>query len=177
MSTTSSRLDYVDFVKGLAAISVILLHTLPKSILKNSFAVYHIWQAVPIFIFVSFYLGFRNLEKKDVVFDGYYSKSRLIKVFVKIWLPLIILAGLESIYLFAIGDRSRAIGCLLCIENGPGSYYVWCYMQIWLLIPVIFIVLKKHGSVVGGGDFVNYFYIVGFSLGTICWENACYDML
>ena len=153
MSTTSSHLDCIDYVKGLAAISVILLHTLPESILRSSFAVYHIWQAVPIFIFVSFYLGFRNLEKKDDVFYGYYSKSRLIKIFVKIWLPLLILAGLETIYLFAAGDSSRAIGSLLCIANGPGSYYVWCYMQIWLLMPVIYNTLKRCGSAVGGGIF------------------------
>ena len=61
MSTTSSRLHYIDFVKGVAALSVVLLHTLPNAILKGTCAVYHIWQAVPVFLFISFYLGLEIL--------------------------------------------------------------------------------------------------------------------
>ena len=76
-----SYLEQIDFIKGLAAVSVILLHTLPLSVLYGSFAVYHIWQAVPIFLFITFYLGFRNFEKKEDVLKGYYSISRLKAVF------------------------------------------------------------------------------------------------
>ena len=154
MSTSSSRLHYIDFVKGVAALSVVLLHTLPNAILKGTFAVYHIWQAVPVFLFISFYLGFRNLANKDDYFKGYYSKDRITKLFTKIWLPLIILAGVEAVYFFVIGNNSRAFGSLLCYDNGPGSYYVWCYMQIWLLIPAIYILLKRFGLVYGGGIFI-----------------------
>ena len=50
-----NHLENIDFIKGLAAISVILLHTLPESVLYGSFAVFHIWQAVPIFLFITFY--------------------------------------------------------------------------------------------------------------------------
>jgi peptidoglycan/LPS O-acetylase OafA/YrhL len=71
------HLDHIDFIKGLAAISVILLHTIPQSVLYGAFAVYHIWQAVPIFLFITFYLGFRNLEKKKVSYKSYYSIDRI----------------------------------------------------------------------------------------------------
>ena len=147
------HLEEVDNIKGLAAISVIFLHTLPLSVLKGTLAVFHIWQAVPMFIFISFYLGFRNLEKKEDVFKGYYSKERFKKIFLKIWLPLLILAVIEAVYFLILGNKDKSIGSLLCYNNGPGSYYVWCYMQIWLLIPAIFFLLKRSGIVVGG-----YFY-------------------
>jgi len=145
-----SHLAYIDFIKGIATISVILLHTIPDKVLYGTLAVYHIWQAVPVFLFISFYLGFRNLEKKDNVL-GYYSKARIIKLFTKIWLPLIILAVLEALFFTSVGNSDKAIACLLCYDNGPGSYYVWCYMQFWLLMPAIFLLLKRFGIVYGGG--------------------------
>ena len=144
------HLEEVDFIKGLAAISVIFLHTLPLSILKGTFAVFHIWQSVPLFLFITFYLGFRNLDKKEDVFRGYYSNDRLWKIFLKIWLPLLILAVIETAFFLVVGTKEKAIGCLLCYNNGPGSYYVWCYMQIWLLMPAIYLLLNWSG-IAGGG--------------------------
>lgn len=146
----SIHLEEVDYIKGLAAISVIFLHTLPLSALKGTIAVFHIWQAVPIFLFISFYLGLRNLEKKEDVFKGYYSKERIKKIFLKIWLPLLFLAAIESILFLVLGNKEKAIGSILCYSNGPGSYYVWCYMQIWLLMPVVCLLLKRSGITVGG---------------------------
>ena len=145
------HLEEIDFVKGLAAISVVFLHTLPKSVLIGTFAVFHIWQAVPIFLFISFYLGFRLFNKKEDVIKGYYSKERVRKIFMRIWLPLLILAVLEAVYFLVVGNKNKAIGCLFCYDNGPGDYYVWCYMQIWLLMPAIYLLLKRSGIAVGGG--------------------------
>lgn len=153
-----NHLADIDFIKGLAAVSVILLHTLPKSVLYGSFAVYHIWQAVPLFLFITFYLSFRNFEKTENVFPGYYSKDRVKKVFKKLWLPLLILAVLEAIFFICMGNNSKAIGSLLCISNGPGSYYIWVYMQIWLLLPLIYALIKRKGILIGGGDFADNKY-------------------
>lgn len=146
-----NHLRHIDFIKGLAAISVILLHTLPEGVLYSSFAVYHIWQAVPIFLFITFYLGFRSFEKTVDFFKGYYSKERVKKIFQKLWLPLLILAVLEAFFFIFIGNNDRAIGSLLCISNGPGSYYIWVYMQIWILLPLIYALLQKYGNIMGGG--------------------------
>lgn len=145
-----NHLENIDFIKGLAAISVILLHTLPESVLYGSFAVFHIWQAVPIFLFITFYLAFRSFEKTENVFKGYYSKERVKKIFQKLWLPLLILAVLEAIFFICMGNSSKAIGSLLCISNGPGSYYIWVYMQIWILLPLLYALLKKCGNLIGG---------------------------
>lgn len=162
----SIHLEEVDYIKGLAAISVIFLHTLPLSALKGTIAVFHIWQAVPIFLFISFYLGLRNLEKKEDVFKGYYSKERIKKIFLKIWLPLLFLAAIESILFLVLGNKEKAIGSILCYSNGPGSYYVWCYMQIWLLMPVVYLLLKRSGITVGGGILLIFGVLFDF-----LWER------
>lgn len=146
-----NHLGNIDFIKGLSAISVILLHTLPKSVLYDTFAVYHIWQAVPLFLFITCYLGFRNFEKTGNVFNGYYSMNRVKKVFQKLWLPLLILAVFEAIFFITTGNLSRAVGSLLCISNGPGSYYIWVYMQFWVLLPLVYVLLKQRGILIGGG--------------------------
>jgi peptidoglycan/LPS O-acetylase OafA/YrhL len=153
--TKTAHLYNIDFVKGIASISVILLHTLPRSVLMDSFAVFHIWQAVPFFIFISFYLGFRHFEQKGILFKGYYSKNRFIRLFNRVWLPLIILAIIETIFFAVLGNYNKAIGCLLCYDNGPGSYYVWCYTQIWFIMPAIYLLMKRSGIVVGGGYFID----------------------
>lgn len=158
--------EEVDFIKGLAAISVIFLHTLPLIVLKGTFAVFHIWQAVPVFIFISYYLGFRNLEKKEDIFNGYYSKDRFKKIFLKIWLPLLLLAVIEAVFFLVSGNKEKAIGSLLCYSNGPGSYYVWCYMQIWLLMPAVFFLLKRLGIALGG----VFLLIIGVLLDFL-WER------
>ena len=147
---TTGYLDNVDFIKGIAAISVIFLHTLPRSVLIDTLAIFHIWQAVPMFLFTSFFLGFRNLDKKENVFKGYYSKERFQKVLLRIWKPLIVLAVLEAVFFLLSGNKDRAIGSLLCYANGPGSYYIWCYMQIWLLMPAIYLLIKRSGVLLGG---------------------------
>ena len=162
----ATHIEEVDFIKGLAAISVILLHTLPVIVLKGTFAVFHIWQAVPMFLFISFYLGFKNIEKKEYIFKGYYTKDRVQKIFLKIWLPLLLLAALAAIFFLVVGKTNRAIGNLLCYGNGPGSYYVWLYMQIWLLIPAIYLLIKKLGVAVGGGGIL----ILGVLLDYL-WEK------
>jgi len=151
----NKHLDDVDFVKGIAAVSVVLLHTIPVSVLKGTFAVFHIWQAVPIFIFISFFLGFRNLEGKAEVFKFYFSIDKIKKLFLRIWVPLLLLAVIEAFIFLISGKIDRAIGSLLCYDNGPGSYYVWCYTQIWLLMPAIYLLIKRYGIVRGGGYFIN----------------------
>lgn len=101
------------------------------------------------------------------MFKGYYSKARLYGIFTKIWLPLLILAGIEAVFFFVRGDNSRALGSMLCYDNGPGSYYVWCYMQIWLLMPAIFLLLRRLGVVYGG-----YLLIISLLLDFL-WERYC----
>lgn len=145
-----TRLENIDFIKGLATLSVILLHTLPEKVLMDSLAVYHIWQAVPTFMFISFFLSFKGLSMKDNILRGYFTKERIKGLFKKLWLPLLSLSILQTILYLVFGNVSQALRSFLCLSNGSGSYYIWCYMQIWFLIPFLYLILNKFGVIYGG---------------------------
>ena len=67
------------------------------------------------------------------------------------WVPLIILALLEAIFFFVCGNSDMAKGSLFRYNNGPGSYYIWLYMQIWLLLPLVYKLLKILGALLWVG--------------------------
>ena len=130
--------------------SVILLHTLSQDVLTATMAPLHIAQAVPLFLFITYYLSFKGLTGKD---DGeicsyYYSLKRVKRVLKEVAIPFLVVVALEvfsrnviSIYLdkpFTI--RELTVGFL---GVGPGSYYFWIYLQLWILIPLIFFILKR----------------------------------
>lgn len=147
----------IDFIKGIAALSVILLHTFSRNVLLDTFAVYHIWQAVPLFFLITFYLGFKSLKESDCKFSEYYKRNRVKKLFVKLWIPLLIMSWIQVFIFYVLGLNDRIMGSLTCLRNGPGSYYIWCYMQVWLLIPVMYWLLNKSKSIAltGGGNFMH----------------------
>lgn len=64
------HLKYIDELKGFAALSVVLLHTLPREALYTTGAYFHIWQAVPVFVFISFFLLLRKLDKCEKVSES-----------------------------------------------------------------------------------------------------------
>ncbi len=152
------HLGYIDFIKGIAIVSVILLHSLSHEALIQSYALFHIWQAVPVFVAVTFYLSFISLDKMAVEGGGilklYFSKNRLIRLFKKILLPwmIVIIVQLLLILIFQVVSSSE--GYLIKFFNnggiGPGSYYCHIYMQLWVLMPFIYMVLSiKKNPVVG----------------------------
>ena len=63
----------IDFIKGTAIVFVILLHILSNNALNSIYACFHIWQAVPLFILVSFYLLLKKLSRVSI--KEYYSNS------------------------------------------------------------------------------------------------------
>ena len=53
----------IDFIKTIAIIAVILLHSLPAYVLLDTYSAFHVSQAIPVFIIVSglvWYLSFNK---------------------------------------------------------------------------------------------------------------------
>ena len=63
---TEPRKHELDFIKGFAILSVILLHTLNRSMLYETYAYFHIWQAVSTICFCK------------LLFDFYISPIRIL---------------------------------------------------------------------------------------------------
>lgn len=120
-------------MKGVAILSVILLHCLPD--LEKIYAFLHLEQAVPVFVFITAYL--LTLHYKS--FKEYYRKERLWKM-MRTVLPPFLMATLcvSVVHMVHFGELPslKALifngGCL-----GPGSYYLFIYLSIYLLMPFI----------------------------------------
>ena len=92
--------------------------------------------------------------------------TRVKKIFVKLWVPLIVMSWVQVLIFSVLGLNDRIIGSLTCLNNGPGSYYIWCYMQVWMMIPVIYWLLVKSKSIALTGGI-----ILSSLLGNYIWEH------
>ena len=140
-------LGYIDFLKGLAIVFVILLHAFPRSVLEDTWALLHIWQAVPLFIFVSFVLIYMKLGR--ITLGVYYNKHNLLKLFKRIVVPFLAIEGLLLILFLIKGDNEHIGQFLQNWRIGRGSYYFYVYLQIWLFAPFAYLVLRWN-QIVGG---------------------------
>lgn len=146
-----NQIVYLDFIKGFAAISVVLLHALPKEALLGSFAYIHIWQAVPLFVFVSFYLFFRKLDT-GIELRDYYSSKNIGKVVRKVIIPFL---AVQLIFVVINYLTGRGIKWMFFYGgDGRGSYYPYVYCQIWLIAPLLYLLFRRmrnwHGIYRGG---------------------------
>ena len=138
-----------EFIKGLAVTFVILLHTISDKGLHLIGHNFHIGQAVPLFILVTFIVSFMSLEKRESNECSYwYSKSRFWTMIKKICVPYYLM----QVSLWAIQSAwHRELIPFGISGQGPGSYYPWVYLQFWLTMPLFFLILRKPKGIVWGG--------------------------
>ena len=151
------REDKYDFVKGIAITFVILLHAIDRETLLSIYHIYHIGQAVPLFILVTFLLSFASLSKRAGSEVAYwYSSHRWNTMIRKIWLPYVILQVIFVVMLFVINEPQRLFSMITSGGMGPGSYYPWVYLQFWLIMPFLYHIMRSKNAVLGGGNFTYY---------------------
>ncbi|WP_368646131.1 acyltransferase family protein [Alkalibacterium putridalgicola] len=138
----------IDIIKALAIISVILIHGLSNATLYDILAPYYIWQTVPVFMILMGYnaansfmrKGYENLP--DILARHYLlnKAERILLPFGIIWLMQVLI----QFFYF----ENRDIGELLLsfVEGGygPGSYFIPLLIQATILIPFIYLILKKQ---------------------------------
>ncbi|MFD2244830.1 acyltransferase family protein [Pontibacter ruber] len=147
----------IDVLKGLAIVAVIALHTFTKATLIQTYAVYHIWQAVPVFLVLMGYnLGLSGAGR-PVSFNHLYSRSyfqkkgsRILQPFVIIFIVALLL-GLLWLLLF---DRNiytfgwyTLVGVLPV--SGKGNYFITMLLQSVLLLPLVSYGFKKKPLLTG----------------------------
>lgn len=152
MENKNTRNVNIDVLKGLAIISVILLHTYDGFLLLRIGAPLHIWQAVPVFMILQGYnntnsylrRGFQSL--KDFLNIKYF-----IKKFNRLLFPYIIFFILQTIFLKVTDpvyfSSVSVIERFITGGRGPGSYFVPLSIQTQLLLPLIFLFMRKNTKV------------------------------
>ena len=141
-----------DAIKGMAIISVIILHTLPVAQLKLIGAEFHIWQAVPIFfVIMGMHLGYsikRHSDEKQLFLSFLKKKYRriiipYIYIYLLSFLILIIrnLLNSENTNFYHIFKWSL-VGLLP--TGGPGNYFVTILFESILFFPIIEFFYRKY---------------------------------
>lgn len=139
MNTTNKTHNFsIDFIKGVAACSVVFLHNMPNYYIGSFF---WIGQAVPIFLFITAYLTYgsstmgRNID--------YYSPKSILKMVNKIFKPFLFMTIIQCVILYKLSPSFSIKSVLTLGGIGPGSYYPWLYLQAWIVLPIIIFVVDK----------------------------------
>jgi peptidoglycan/LPS O-acetylase OafA/YrhL len=142
----------IDLLKGLAIISVIILHTLPAFMLILLFTNLCIWQAVPIFIILmSLTSGMSFTRRGYMTLKGFAFKSYLRGRFERIIYPFFFLfaflVAVGALIFVITGRNILYIGALNIVGvlpvSGPGNYFITLVFQFIFVFPLIYFGYKK----------------------------------
>lgn len=139
------HLPQIDLMKAVAAVAVVLLHSLSRDALTQSWAVFHIWQAVPVFVLL---MGLttrisyerRHVQTLSVLASDIPRRLRRLVVPFSIAWGASLLLGLSR-----HDDLYFGVQTLLCRLPGPGrgSYFVSLAISFAMLAPVLFRLLIR----------------------------------
>lgn len=131
------HIDWIDGAKGVAILSVILLHSLPCQ--REIGWMWHIGQAVPVFLFITAYL----ISTRFDTLRTYFTWGRFTKMMKKVFVPFVIVLAIQLIC-FALIDKLPSLKTIVKYGGiGPGSYYIWLYLQSWILIPFMVWLVRR----------------------------------
>lgn len=124
----------LDYLKGIAILLVLLNHG--TSVFDGKL-LYPLWveQAVPIFFLVE---AFQIYKKEQI----HYPK--LSKLWHRILKPFLVIQSIFLIYTIGFGvykglDLSESLAHMLYSGgSGPGSYFIWVYIQMAILYPLMY---------------------------------------
>lgn len=135
---------FIDFLKGLSIIFVVLTHCIPF----QEKILFSFWggQAVPFFLLIQVFHYFKK---------GNYNKVSWKKVLKRIILPFVTMLAISFVCRMVLADdNNQRINIIkTTIINGgigPGSYYIWIYLQFALLLPLfgkLITILEKRISI------------------------------
>lgn len=139
------KLYFIDFIKGLSIVAVILLHNLPYSYLPYLISIAWIGQAVPVFLLISGYLTYYSFENGKTSF-AYYSTISVKKFINRIFTPFIMMTLMLFIIFIIINKPYQFSSIIESGGIGPGSYYPWLYLQAWIFTPLIIYLIDNTST-------------------------------
>lgn len=154
---------FIDYLKGVSIFFVVLTHCLPKL----DYMLFSLWgdQAVPLFLLIQAFHAYKNGIDKAI------GMPSLKKLFNRIFKPFIILLFVEMFLLIVVlrNEPLQVIKSAVFAGGiGPGSYYVWIYVQFALVIPVMALMIKHLKSVIGEGEICLLMIVLSCLLELIC---------
>ncbi len=150
-ASTHTRSSAIDLVKGLAIVSVICLHTFSMGTLEAIGAHFHIWQAVPVFLFLMGLNAGSSMRRRGgrtlrEFYSGDYLAGRLDRVFVPFLIAFVITLALAVLTQTPHSTGAKLLGdpiVGLFPIDGPGNYFVTLLFEFVLVFPLIFWGLRR----------------------------------
>ncbi len=134
-SVSSGRDFYWDYVKAIAILAVILIHTTAPIVIGSvSGAIYRQFINFPVFIFFVIAGYFAHYDSKNISYAAYVRKkiSRLAPTFIF----FSVLTGIVRLYFLNIFTLESCIKAFLSLSQGFG-YFIIALIQCYVLFPFI----------------------------------------
>ena len=153
---------FIDYLKGVSILFVVLQHCLPF----ENYWLCCLWaaQAVPIFLIIQAFHSFKSLM-------GGGKKSQHIdfkKLFRRILKPFLFMLAIQFVLLTSIRGWdnvfTRVKQVIASGGIGPGSYYVWIYLQFYFLLPLFVWIMRRWNEVKIG----CFFTILCIAMEVLC---------
>ena len=135
---------FIDFLKGVCIIFVILNHCLPS--LLQQYTLFPLWggNAVPIFLLIQVFHSYkRGVSSSKVNFSKLWN--RIIRPFLFTEFVILSVCSLELYF------EGKSVSDFLSTAfygggRGPGSYYPWIYVQFAIILPLMSFVFEKYNA-------------------------------
>ncbi|GHA59022.1 acyltransferase family protein [Pontibacter akesuensis] len=141
----------IDVIKGLAILMVLLLHSLSRQELLQSYAVYHIWQAVPLFMVVMGLNAGLSIQRKEQHLNLLYTREYFTKKATRILTPFMLIFALSILVGFLwqwlTNEAVLAFSWYTLVGvlpvTGKGNYFITLLLQSIFLLPIIGYAFRK----------------------------------
>jgi peptidoglycan/LPS O-acetylase OafA/YrhL len=154
--TQKIHFTQIDILKGLAIISVILMHTYSEKLLTAYGAPFYLFQAVPVFLLLAAFNNAQSLSllKMRTLAQCYdiaiilRRMKRLMVSYTVIWIIQLVLVfwvlasmidlKVQNPNHFFYSGIDTVIFNFLCGANGPGNYFIPLIVQFIILVPLFY---------------------------------------
>ncbi len=139
-----TELQFINILKAVAIIFVIITHNkFSLNFGENIFFMYFINMAVPIFMLISgfnYSLSFSRIKNNNIL----GNVMSILRKFIRITIPFLIIFLVEWFFNIKNIQVHHFTTALINGGVGPGSYYYPVMVQLIILFPLIYLVLKKY---------------------------------
>lgn len=125
---------FIDFLKAYSIICVVIAHILPYQYYK--YILFQVWgdMQVPMFVLIQVFHAYKNEIQ---------PKLKWASLLKRICLPFIAVQAVIVCFKALFGGGNLWSSFLTSGGYGPGSYYIWIYVQIAVLLVVLWPCFKK----------------------------------
>jgi peptidoglycan/LPS O-acetylase OafA/YrhL len=149
----------IDYIKAIAIISVILLHSF-QTVYENSiFGPFHMLQAVPVFLLLTGLNSVNSFERKnDIRLSYFYSWTQTSKRLKRLLIPFTVVWAFQLYVLNGMAGHEFTVKEMLITFVsggwGPGSYFIPLILQIVFGLPLLYVLAKRSPGIMLASTFI-----------------------